>query len=1129
MTNIDNVCSLLPRHKFIREEPTGDVGGSPVVVMVDAFSESNKLPERFFQNNRVFHFLTHAHADHYTGLSTGAWSRPGRQIFCNRITGSVVRHILDLPEENIEELKMDEKVQMHPLVTVTAIDANHCPGACMLIFEFACSGRRVLHTGDFRYTASWQIDSQYLRALVHNGCDELYLDTTYCHPRHKTIPDQKVALDLVEQEVAERLKGDAKKLCLVSTYCIGKERVLDKISNVTGSKIFVDDRKYEILSLLGMDMAVFTTNPIGAATHVVKWNTLGETWPYFRPNYTAPAQLAREHGFKSVIGFVPTGWVSASQQRSFRKNMDGIDVEIVLVPYSEHSSWSELLEFVGWIRPKRVVPTVGATNERAIQKMLGYFRNLVDESASKKSFLDKMRKRCRKDDGNPSEVIEQNDVKEEVVDLIHDEDDGIVILSESSGKASESSFQSPMKPRNSQGSILQFLSISPPPPSKKEKKETILQDRPFPSPYPPQSSSEAAGSPLNPGRFVLDLKDGQIAVDREITLYHPVDDAGWNGSVTPYLCLAKTMDTMESSTKRLFKERCLINVFRSILAVSPSDLVPAVYLMLGRLAEEHEGIELNIGGHTLARCVAESLGVSLDRIKAKYRELGDMGSVAAATKSTQRVLVLPRPQSVRAAYNAMMSVATTKGKQSQSLKKKKIVRLLRGCVDASETKFLVRALVSNLRIGANWRSVIPAIGKAYEMHRLKDRFPSDEELVDAGQRMLDAYCRCPSIDRCVAALLSGDVGDISIEIGMPTKPMLAKPAGKGVSAALATISKVFVGPPLLEFKYDGMRGLIHVCRKTSTVKVFSRNGEDRTSTFAEVPDLIERSLCRNVSNVVLDAEICAVSDDGKIESFQKLSARQTNGCRLCVFLFDCIHMNGTSLLHLSLSSRREQLHSIITDIPNAVEFAKAEELADISSDGVLKASLSSALENKAEGLMIKDLSSTYDCNQRSSKWLKLKRDYCEDDTELSDTMDVRPIGAWWGNGRKAGWYSPFLLAIYNEESESWESLCRCLSGFSDDFYKQATERLKQHTVENKPLEYSTAETPPVWFDSNEIWEIRGADLQLSPVHAAGKGMVDEARGLGLRFPRFVSIRSDKNLEDATTSDEIVSLYRIHNT
>jgi DNA ligase-1 len=59
--------------------------------------------------------------------------------------------------------------------------------------------------------------------------------------------------------------------------------------------------------------------------------------------------------------------------------------------------------------------------------------------------------------------------------------------------------------------------------------------------------------------------------------------------------------------------------------------------------------------------------------------------------------------------------------------------------------------------------------------------------------------------------------------------------------------------------------------------------------------------------------------------------------------------------------------------------------------------------------------------------MQVKKDYV---AELREPLDLVVIGGWWGNGRKAGWLSPFLLACYDPEQEEYQSVCRCMSGFT---------------------------------------------------------------------------------------------------
>lgn len=277
---------------------------------------------------------------------------------------------------------------------VFLVDANHCPGAVQFLFKVPGSDRAVekyVHTGDFRYC-----DSMKSVALLKDfvGADAVFLDTTYCNPKF-VFPSQEESIDYVTG-VVERIgaenEGKLKNvLFLVATYVIGKEKILLEISRKCNRKIHVSDRKMAVLRVLGFgESGVFSVDESQSDVHVVGWSVLGETWPYFRPNFNRMKEIMEERGYTKVIGFVPTGWTYEVKKTKFAVRVKD-SFEIHLVPYSEHSNYEELREYVKFLKPKRVIPTVGMDIDKLDSKQANalrkHFAALLGVTAVKQEFL----------------------------------------------------------------------------------------------------------------------------------------------------------------------------------------------------------------------------------------------------------------------------------------------------------------------------------------------------------------------------------------------------------------------------------------------------------------------------------------------------------------------------------------------------------------------------------------------------------------------------------------------------------------------------------------------------------------------------------------------------------------------
>jgi DNA ligase-1 len=64
----------------------------------------------------------------------------------------------------------------------------------------------------------------------------------------------------------------------------------------------------------------------------------------------------------------------------------------------------------------------------------------------------------------------------------------------------------------------------------------------------------------------------------------------------------------------------------------------------------------------------------------------------------------------------------------------------------------------------------------------------------------------------------------------------------------------------------------------------------------------------------------------------------------------------------------------------------------------------------------------------------------------------------------------------------------------------------------------------VWFAPAAVFEIKAADIQISPKYTCAIGTAHPTKGVGLRFPRFLGVREDKDPEDATPSSMVRGVF-----
>lgn len=637
-----------------------------------------------------------------------------------------------------------------------------------------------------------------------------------------------------------------------------------------------------------------------------------------------------------------------------------------------------------------------------------------------------------------------------------------------------------------------------------------------------------------------------------------VDRTWTKGKPVPYKFLADAFSKVEEISGRLEIQAILSEVFRAVIDTTPKDLVPLIYLCVNKLAPAHEGIELGIGESVLLKALSDVTGKSVSALRALYKEAGDLGDVASSARTTQTTMFPPPPLTVRKVFAEFRAIAAITGKSTQDAKKSKIVKML---VAASkhEAKFIARALQGKLRIHLADKTVITALATAVTLEEMKvdtdvllttegkkkAKLSKTEEKVEeavkqAAIRLSSVYSQLPVWNMIVPKLL--EIGTIDERLseacklvpGVPISPMLAKPT-KAISEVLERFAE---SEFTCEYKYDGERAQVHRLAD-GTVKIYSRNAEDLTPKYPDLVAVLPEKLKDEFKDAsfIIDAEAVAYDVEKKrILPFQELQSRKRKDVdkesvtvQVCVFAFDLLFFNGSSLLSESLANRRKTMMSAFDEREGVFMFAKGHDSRD--PEEILEL-LNASIKDGCEGLMVKALqgpNGTYEPANRSQNWLKVKKDYLDG---CGDTLDLVPIGGYLGRGKRTGTYGAFLLACYNPEGEEYQSICKIGTGFTDvdletfaNFYnEEGTSRTCDVPKPYYRISGLKALEPDVWFEPLKVWEVKCADLSISPQHTAAAGLVDPDKGIALRFPRFLREREDKSTEDATDSEQVAEFY-----
>ncbi|XP_067659530.1 DNA ligase 3-like isoform X2 [Haliotis asinina] len=526
-----------------------------------------------------------------------------------------------------------------------------------------------------------------------------------------------------------------------------------------------------------------------------------------------------------------------------------------------------------------------------------------------------------------------------------------------------------------------------------------------------------------------------------------------------------------------------------------------VYLLMKLLLPGVVKTVYNLNNKQLVKLFSQIFGTSL---KAMVEDL-DQGDVAETVRvffeTNKNVEPLKKSVlSLQEVDGLLISLAKLTKEDEQLRLLTKIAKRCTG----NDLKMVVRLIKHDLRINSGAKHILDGLDpNAYEA------FQASRNLKDVVERVqANAEESKPGMKKKLSVRAS---------LMTPVLPMLAE-ACRSVEQAMKKCPNGFYA----EIKYDGERVQVH--KRADEFRYFSRSLKPvLPHKVAHFKEFIPKAFPSG-DDLILDAEVLLVdTKTGKPLPFGTLGVHKKaafSEAKVCLFVFDCLHINGENLMDRPIKKRRAILQDNMQEIPNRIMFSEYEHIMKPSD---LQTMMDKVFREGLEGLVLKDVNSHYEPGKRH--WLKVKKDYLHQGS-MADSADLVVLGAYYGTGNKGGMMSIFLLGVYDPKSKLWCTVTKCGSGLDDKMLERLNKEMDMVKISKnfakvplwlnikKPLTPDFVVTDP---KKAPVWEIIGAEFSKAEVHTAD--------GISIRFPRIQKFRDDKNWENATDLPRLKVLYK----
>lgn len=582
------------------------------------------------------------------------------------------------------------------------------------------------------------------------------------------------------------------------------------------------------------------------------------------------------------------------------------------------------------------------------------------------------------------------------------------------------------------------------------------------------------------------------------------------------------LQPLEQTSKKLEQTRLLAEFLPRI---EVADVPAYVYLLLGQTGPVFDHQEFNFGRQFFLAALAEVAehgnlqigdgpGEGLfgrvdprEQLEKRLKELGDGGALAQEVVELLHAAGKSKDQdpTVTELFRWLVQLTQMTGEGSQEAKILFVGQMFMRLSPLS-ARYLGRILLGTLRLGFSDKTILDAL--SWYEHGDKS----------ARDRLDEVYQRHPDVGRIAQLVREGGVEraeTLNIQLGVPVLPALCD----RLKTAQEMIDKM--GEVIVEAKYDGTRLQIHWDAVTKTLRTFTRNLEENTLMFPELPRLLE-SL--NVQSVILDAEAVGYdTESNALLRFQQTIKRKRKhdieatmaAIPLRFFVFDVLLLNGESTIQKPLIKRKSILATILADkqsdlvMAPYIQTASADELREFHLE---------QLRAELEGAVVKQVNSAYQPGRKAFTWVKFKE--AEGSAaKLADTIDAVVLGTYAGRGKRTAFgVGAFLIGVIDEQREQIVTIAKIGTGLSDEQWRELKTRVDALQAEGGeshwPVMIPEALQPDELVPARLVVEVAADEITRSPLHTAG---------VALRFPRLIRFRDDKSVEQLTTLAEVEQL------